>query len=168
VGLLDKVKAFAGGKGMAKVTISVIESQPAENATFAVTDSVLKGTMMIEALQPCVLLATKYEVWLYISDDPADETGSPNLVATALDPDPNTSYTNPPFEFPLEMAVGKTVEQSWLISDVDLAKVLVKNGYSEPHEAIGDKRVRLVVKCIADVKGSPFDPSAEVEIQLVA
>jgi hypothetical protein len=27
--------------------------------------------------------------------------------------------------------------------------------------------VRLVVKCIADVKGSPFDPSAEVQVRLV-
>ncbi|CAN5863710.1 hypothetical protein BH11MYX2_BH11MYX2_35710 [soil metagenome] len=166
MGLLDKVKAFAGGKGMAKVTISVIEKQPAENATFPVTDSVLKGTMVIEALQPCVLLATKYEVWLNIAEDPADETGSPNLVATSMDPDPNTSYVDPPFEYPLDMKPGQIVERSWLVMDVDLAKVLAKNGYSEPHEAIGDKRVRLVVKCIADVKGSPFDPSADVEIQL--
>ena len=27
-------------------------------------------------------------------------------------------------------------------------------------------RVALVVKCIADVKGSPFDPSAEVAVTL--
>jgi hypothetical protein len=26
--------------------------------------------------------------------------------------------------------------------------------------------VRLAVKCIADVKGSPFDPSAEVDVRL--
>jgi hypothetical protein len=64
------------------------------------------------------------------------------------------------------MKTGDVVEQPWMVMDVDLASVLAKNGFSEPGEAIGDRRVRLRVKCIADVKGSPFDPSAEIEVAL--
>ena len=168
MGFLDKVKAFTGGKNMAKVTIPVIERQPSETATFPVTDTVLKGTMVIEAQQACTLLATKYEIWLHIADDPADEQGSPNLVVSAKDPDPNTSYSDDCLQFPVEMEAGQVIEQTWLVGDVDLAKVLDKHGFSEPQQAIGDGRVRLVVKCIADVKGSPFDPSAEVKVTLVA
>ncbi len=168
MGFLDKVKAFTGGKNIAKVTIPMIEREPAETATFPVTDSVLKGTMVIEAQQDCTLLATKYEIWLYLSADPADEIGSPNLVVTARDPDPNTSYSDECLKLPCEMTAGQVITQPWLVSDVDLSKILKKNGYSEPQEAIGDRRVRLVVKCIADVKGSPFDPSAEVNVTLTA
>ena len=168
MGFLDKVKAFTGGKNMAKVTISVNEGQPADGASFPVTDSVLKGTMVIEAQQDCTLLATKYEIWLYISENPGDPQGSPNLVVTAKDPDPNTSYSDDCLKMPCDLTTGQVITQPWLVSDIDLTKVLQKNGYSEPHEAIGDGRVRLVVKCIADVKGSPFDPSAEVSIALTA
>jgi hypothetical protein len=168
MGLLDKVKAFTGGKNMAKVTIPVIERQPSEIATFPVTDTVLKGRMVIEALQPCTLLATKYEVWLHISADPADEQGSPHLVVMGKDPDANTSYSDDDLKFPAEMQAGQTIEQPFIVTEVDLAKVLDKNGFSEPQQAIGDGRVKLVVKCIADVKGSPFDPSAEVTVALVA
>jgi hypothetical protein len=168
MGLFDKAKAFMGGKGTAKVTIPVIERQPSESASFPVTDSVLKGTMMIEAQQACTLLATKYEIWLYISADPADEVGSPNLVAMEKDPDPNTSYSDDCLKMPCHLEAGQVITQPWMVSDVDLSKILAKNGFSEPTEAIGDKRVRLVVKCIADVKGSPFDPSAEVDVALTA
>lgn len=168
MGLFDKVKAFAGGKNMAKVTIPVIERQPSETATFPVTDSVLKGTMVIEAQQACTLLATKYELWLYIAKDPADQTGSPNLVVTAMDPDPHTSYSDDCLKMPCDLTPGQVITQPWMVSDVDLAKVLQRNGFSDPTEAIGDRRVRLVVKCIADVKGSPFDPSAEVNVTLTA
>lgn len=168
MGFLDKVKAFTGGKHMAKVTITVIEGQPTDGATFPVTDSVLKGTMVIEAQQDCTLLATKYEIWLYISENPGDPEGSPNLVVTAKDPDPNTSYSDECLKMPCDLTTGQVITQPWMVSDIDLSKVLQKNGYSEPQEAIGDGRVRLVVKCIADVKGSPFDPSAEVSITLTA
>lgn len=165
MGLFDKAKAFVGGKGMANVTITVIERQPAESAVFPVTDSVLKGTMVIEALKDCTLLATKYEIWLNIKAD-VGESGSPSLVATALDPDPHTSYSDDCLKLPCEMKAGQVIEQPWLVGDVDLAKILDKAGYADPRDAVGDPRVQLVVKCIADVKGSPFDPSAEVNVTL--
>ncbi len=165
MGLFDKAKAFVGGKGMATVTIPVIERQPAESATFPVKDSVLKGTMVIEAQKDCTLLATKYEVWLYIKGD-VGESGTPNLVAQAQDPDPNTSYSDDCLKLPCELKAGQTIEQPWLVGDVDLAKVLEKAGFGDPRDAIGDPCVQLVVKCIADVKGSPFDPSAEVNVTL--
>ncbi|MFY0532407.1 hypothetical protein [Nannocystis pusilla] len=77
MGFFDKAKQFLGGKNMASVAITVIERQPAETATFPVTDSVLKGTMVITAQQECTLLATKYEVWLYIKKDDIDSRTSP-------------------------------------------------------------------------------------------
>ena len=165
MGLFDKAKAFVGGKGMANVTITVIERQPAESAVFPVGDTVLKGTMVIEALKECTLLATKYEVYLNVKDDVGDG-GTPTLVASALDPDPNTSYSDDCLKLPCELTTGQTIEQTWMVGDVNLKDHLEKAGYADPRDAVGDPRVQLVVKCIADVKGSPFDPSAEVHVTL--
>jgi len=165
MGLFDKAKQFMGGKGMANVTITMIERQPVESAVFPVGDSVLKGTMVIEALKDCTLLATKYEVWLNIKSDVSDG-GSPNLVVTSMDPDPNTSYSDDCLKMPCDMTAGQVIEQPWMVMEIDLPKILEKAGYADPRDAVGDPRVELVVKCIADVKGSPFDPSAEVHVTL--
>jgi len=166
MGFFDKAKKFLGGKGMADVSITVIERQPAETATFPVTDSVLKGTMVIDTKQDCVLLATKYEIWLEIEGDDDDEGSRVDLVAFDADPDPNTSYSDGCLKMPCDLKPGQQITQSWLVCDLDLAKFLRKGGIDDPNDAVGNSRVKLKVKCIADVKGSPFDPSAEVVVAL--
>jgi len=163
MGFFDKAKKFMGGKGMADVTITVIERQPAATATFPVTDSVLKGTMVIDVKQDCTLLATKYEIWLEVE---GGETSSVDIVASDADPDPNTSYSDTCLKMPCDLTAGQQITQPWMVSDVDLAKYLAKAGISDPNAAVGNDNVKLKVKCIADVKGSPFDPSAEVQVRL--
>ena len=165
MGLFDKAKGFFGGKGMADVLITVIEGQAADGATFPVTDSVLKGTMVITAKQACTLLATKYELSLRIPN----ETGSDidHYVTSEKDPDPNTSYDDSCLKLPCDMTPGQVIEQPWMISDVDLPKALKDNGFADANAATQDPKVKLVVKCIADVKGSPFDPSAETIVRML-
>lgn len=163
MGFFDKAKKFLGGKGMADVTITVIERQPAQSATFPVTDEVLKGTMVIDVKQDCTLLATKYEIWLEVEDDESHHT---DIVAMDQDPDPNTSYSDECLKMPCDLKAGEQITQPWMVMDVDLAKYLKKAGINDPNAAVGDSRVKLKVKCIADVKGSPFDPSAEVIVGL--
>jgi len=165
MGFFDKAKAFVGGKGMADVAITVIERQPAERATFPVTDSVLKGTMVITAKQACTLLATKYELYLRIPTETDNEVDQ--YVTSAKDPDPNTSYDASCLKLPCDLTPGQVVTQPWLVSDVDLAKALQDHGYPDLDKAIANPRIKFVVKCIADVKGSPFDPCAEVVVKLV-
>ncbi len=165
MGFFDKAKQFMGGKGMADVTITVIERQPAEHATFPVRDSVLKGTMVIDAKQDCTLLATKYEVWLYIKKDDIE---SPYLVVQDHDPRSNVHYSDSCLKMPRDLKAGEQITQPWMVSDVDLPAILAKNGFPDAHKATMDARVRLVVKCIADVKGSPFDPCAEVNVKLIS
>lgn len=165
MGFFDKAKKFMGGKGMADVTITRIERQPADSATFPVTDSVLKGTMVIDVKQDCTLLATKYEIWLEVEDDESHQT---DIVASEQDPDPHTSYSDDCLKMPCDLEAGQQITQPWMVSDVDLAKYLAKSGINDPNAAVGDSRVKLKVKCIADVKGSPFDPSAEVVVGLSA
>lgn len=164
MGFFDKAKQFMGGKSMANVTITVIERQPAASATFPIGDSVLKGTMVIDVQKDCTLLATKYEVWLYIKKDDAE---SPFLAASEKDPDPNTSYSDDCLKMPCDLKAGQQITQPWMVMNLDLPGILAKNGFPNADAAAGDPRVRLEVKCIADVKGSPFDPSAEVNVRLI-
>ena len=163
MGFFDKAKQFLGGKNMASVAITVIERQPVESARFPVGDSVLKGTMVITAQQNCTLLATKYEVWLYLKGESGDTV---HLVRSEQDPDPNTSYSDNCLKMPCDLVPGQVITQPWMVSDVDIPAVLAKNGFARADEAASDPRVQLVVKCIADVKGSPFDPCAEVTVGL--
>lgn len=163
MGLFDKAKGFFGGKNMASVTIPVIERQPTENASFPVRDSVLKGTMLITANEPCTVLATKYEISLRVVEEGINID---HYVVSAKDPAPNTDYSLMPFQFPYEMKAGETLEQGFIVMDVDLPKVLAENGHADPDAATTKPNISLVVKCIADVKGSPFDPSHEVQIRL--
>jgi len=166
MGFLDKAKQFLGGKKMASVEITVIERQPAKESTFPVTDSVLKGTMVVTAQQACTLLALKHEVWLHVKNEQGVE--SPMLVVAEKYPDPNTSYTDDFVKMPAELEPGQVITHPWLVTDVDLPRLLASAGISDPTSAVGNPRVRLSVKCIADVKGSPFDPSDEVDVRLIA
>lgn len=163
MGLFDKAKKFLGGKGMADVAITVIERQPVDSATFPVADSVLKGTMVIDVKEPCTLLATKYEIWLDVENG---EQSSLDLIVSEQDPDPHTSYSDDCLKMPCELQAGQQITQPWMVMDVDLPKYLAKAGISDPNAAVGNPNVKLKVKCIADVKGSPFDPSAEVQVAL--
>ena len=82
------------------------------------------------------------------------------------DPDPNTSYSDGCLKMPCDLKAGQIITQPWMVSEVDIPGILARNGFPDANQAVGDPRVRLVVKCIADVKGSPFDPSAEVTVAL--
>jgi hypothetical protein len=64
------------------------------------------------------------------------------------------------------MTPGQTLRQPLLVSEVDLANAMSKNGITDPAGAVASGAVKMTLKCIADVKGSPFDPSSEVLVQL--
>ena len=164
MGLFAGVRRFFGGKNMAKVTITVIEDQPAESARFRVQQAEIKGVMVIEAKVDCTLLATKYEVWI---ERTSDEDPLLVLVGDGRDVEPNTSYWDDCLQLPMELKAGQTVTQPWIMRNLDLARVLVREGFGGAYTATRDPRVRMEVSCFADVKGSPLSPSASVTVTLI-
>ena len=75
----DYRRTGRGGKGL------IAHRLPKDGklvASFPIGDSVLKGTMVITVQQDCTLLATKYELWLYVKKDGVD---APNLVRAEQD-----------------------------------------------------------------------------------
>lgn len=49
------------------------------------------------------------------------------------------------------MKRGEKATQTWMVTDVDIAAKLAEHGYADPHAAVGDPSVKLVVKSYADV-----------------
>ena len=159
MGLFDAAKRFTGGKNLAAVQITTIERNDPAEAFFPLNDSVLKGKMLVTAKEGCEVLATKYE--LFVRNGKNEQS-----VAKGFDPEPNTSYSDDYPKFPVKLAAGESFDMGFIVSNVDVRRALAQAGMINSDKAIGNPDVQFIVRCIADVKGSPFDPSAEVAVRL--
>lgn len=152
MGLFDKVKKFAGGKSTANVEIvSINGSSPAE-ATIKIGESSVRGRMSVTALQDCTMLAMKYEVVLR-TQDAQGQWGNITVGSNK-----NVSKRN--------MKTGEILQQDWVINGVDIETYLRNQSYEDMSAVPTHPKVKLLVRCTADVEGSPFDPDAEVEVKI--
>ena len=151
MGFFDKVKAFAGGKGMATVEVVEVSGQAPAGVAVAISDTTLAGVMKVTADKACTLLATKAEVVLRTEKDGVWS---------------NVTVASGKVEQVRELAVGDVITAPWSIAEVDIDQYLRNQSFDDVNTAVGNPKVKLIVNCIADVKGSPFDPSAEAEVRL--
>ena len=151
MGFFDKVKKFAGGKGMANVEVLTINDKAPGEAFVAISDGTLKGTMKVTAAQDCTMLAMKYEVILR-----TETNGQWGNVIIASNKD----------DYAADMKVGDTFDHAFKVNDIDIERYLNNQSYTDMAAVVGHPKIKLLVNCIADVKGSPFDPCAEVEVKL--
>jgi len=151
MGFFDKIKKFAGGKNMATVEVTSIADAAPGHARIKISDSVIHGSMKTIAKEDCTLLATAYEVILRTKDD--EGAWGDVIIESGKDKEEQI------------LRAGDEVLTAFRIDEVDIATYL-RNQNWNPNDAVGDASVKLVINCIADVKGSPFDPSSEVEVAL--
>lgn len=151
MGLFDKIKKFAGGKNMATVEVTGISGVIPGQAQIKVSDGSIHGSMTTVAQEDCTLIATAYEIILRTKDEEGE--WSDDFVAFGKDKETR------------DLAAGEQVSTNFIVSDVEIAKHL-RNRDWNPNDAVGNDSIKLIVKCIADVKGSPFDPSGEAEVAL--
>jgi hypothetical protein len=154
MGFFDKVKKFAGGKSMATVTVISINDKAPGEAVFSVSDEGVRGSMKITANQECTMLAAKYEVILR-TQDPQGVWGNV-IIASGSTP------------ISQDMTPGQEIMHSWRVNDIDLERYLKNQNYTDLKAVVTEPKVKLFINCVADVKGSPFDPDAEVEVRLGA
>jgi hypothetical protein len=150
MGFMDKLKKFAGGKNMASVEVTAIEGMLPAEVTVGIGDRTISGSMRVTAQQDCEIIATKYEIILRTLDD--DDEWSDVIVAYTKDVESR------------EMSAGDEFDLDWAVDEVDIAQYLRHQEWDNVNDAVGDASVKIVVNCIADVKGSPFDPNAEAEV----
>ena len=164
-----EVTLGASTAGPVTIKTTVIEGASAEDASFPVTDSVLKGTVVVSARAPCVLAATKYEIRLELNTPtgPVDllvaQDQTPKLKSDRL----SVSFGGTNITFPLKMDRGDKATQTWLVSDINLPAKLAEHGFSDASAAARDPRVKLVVKCIADVESAVDAAAGRTEVRLM-
>ncbi len=164
MGFLSKAKGFFGGQSMLKVEFTRLERQDPAAARFPVTDSVLKGNIRVTAEQDCVVLKHVYRILLKITPPDSDIDSEAFVCEDAHDKTTDIMGAN--ISWPYELKAGESKEDGFLLHDVDLAATLAKYGYPDPNMAVNNPAVKLVVVAIADVKGSPFDPKAELVVTM--
>ncbi len=154
-----EVRIGPSSAGPCAIETTVIEGRPASIASFPVTDSVFKGTVVVTAKSSCMLVATRYELCLELQtpNGPVDV-----VVAKAQHPEiksneggfmnMSVSFGGTNITFPHRMARGDKATQTWMVHDVDIATKLAAHGFADPHAAVGDPNVKLVVKSYADVE----------------
>jgi len=165
-----EVKMGANAAGPCKIETTVVEGKPASIASFPVTDSVCKGTVVVTAKSGCVLTATRYELWLEMST-----ANGPVEALCAKDQDPeikqeglaglSVSFGGTNITFPHAMTQGEKATQTWSIRSVDLASVLAKNGFTNPRDAVDNPAVKFVVRTFADTEsGAVSQGRTEVKL----
>ena len=163
MGFFDKAKSFFGGHGV-KVEITRLERQDPGAVTFPIGDSVFKGNYRVSADKPATILAHVHEI--IVKKKHAD--GREESVVVGADThDASTDIIGCELKWPYEIAAGQTVDDSFLVSDIDLPKVFRRLGYNPPEDALVDGSVEVFCKITADVKGSPFDAEALAKVKVL-
>lgn len=164
MGFFDKAKSFMGGHGV-KVQLTRIERQPASDAQMPIGDTVIKGNLEVTTEKPCTVLAHKFVFLCEWKDaegmERTHELGSDAHVAS-------TDIIGGSLKWPYDLAPGTTAEDAFLISmNDDIPTQLAKLGFPDAASVVSSGKVKFKLKVIADVKGSPFDPSSEQYVRIV-
>jgi hypothetical protein len=152
MGFFDKMKKFVGGKNTATVEITAINGMTPSSAVIAISDGTVRGSMSVTAQQDCTMLAMKYDVLLRTQNAEGQwsdiSVGSHKDVAR------------------MDMVTGQVFAKDWVITGVDVETYLRNQSYDDMGAVVGHPKIKLVVRCTADVEGSPFDPNAEAEVRV--
>lgn len=158
MGFFDKVKQFAGGASTVEIEFTKIERQPPDGATLPIGDSVIKGNFRITCKKACTVLAHTAELRTRCGE----KDGQIGTLRQSDTVDEQRQVMGAPYQFPYDMQPGDTMDAGFLVSDIDLPKY-----YRSYEVAEKDPSVEVFVKVVVDVKGSPFDPSAETVVKIV-
>jgi hypothetical protein len=164
MGFFDKAKSFMGGHGV-KVQLTRIERQPASDAQMPLGDTVIKGNLEVTTEKPCTVLK---HVFVFLAEW-KDAEGMERSYELGRDAhDQSTDIIGGSLKWPYELAPGTTAEDGFLIHmNEDIPTQLGRMGFSDVPSAVSSGQVKFKLKVIADVKGSPFDPTSEQFVRIV-
>jgi hypothetical protein len=163
VGFFDKAKNFFGGHGL-RVEITRLERQDPRAVSFPIGDSVFKGNYRVIADKDCTVLSHTHE--LLVRRKHVD--GRVEDVVLGSDRhDESTDIIGGNIKWPYDLRGGASVDDSFLIMDIDIEAGLKKLGFGSAVEGATSPQVSFHLRVSADVKGSPFDPSAESQVRVL-
>jgi hypothetical protein len=154
MGFFDKVKHFVGGHGC-KVELTEVERQVPGHVQFPQTDSVIKGRYRITAERDINVVAHIHRFSMRI---PMPGGGNTTVTLSESRHDASSDIVGCPLRWPYDLKAGQSVEDSFLISDIDVSAALQRQG--------NPPGVQFLVIVEADVKGTPVDAQAECLVTL--
>lgn len=154
MGFFDKVKHFVGGHGC-KVELTEVERQQPGNVHLPRTDSVVKGRYRVTAEKDITVLAHIHRFAMRI---PMQGGGFTTVTLSEDRHDASTDIIGCPIKWPYELKAGQSVDDSFLVSDIDIPAAIQRQG--NPAGA------KFLVIVEADVKGTPVDANAECEVHV--
>ncbi len=160
MGLLDKMKNLVGGHGV-KVAITAIERQPAASASLPLHDSILKGRIQISGEKEAVILKHVFELKAIY-----DTEGSYREVRLA-DSVNEGQIIGVPYTWPYTLRPGQIAEDSFSVGPFEIPAAMQELQLT-PEDAASNPKVRIELKAIADVKGTPVDASAKQAVRIIA
>ena len=163
MGFFDKAKNFLSGYGL-KVEFTRLEKQDPQYVTFPVTDSVFKGNYKVTAEKDCIVLKHIHKLLLQRTNS----NGETNELELSTDiHDETTDIIGADIKWPYPLKGNESKDDGFVLLNVDIPSAITELGYPNIAQAIDDPNLKLICKVVADVKGSPFDPTAETVIKMV-
>lgn len=146
-----------GGHGVTVRHVAIEGGEPAA-ASLALSDGGVRGRFAVVADKPCTILArhTEMVLELQLTDGRAEQI----VLGRQLVPEPEVEHTGS-IQYPYDLAAGfEVVDDFDVVFDGSIEALLAQRRL-----AVGGD-VRLFLRTLVDVKGSPFDPEAVDELPL--
>ena len=165
MGIFDKVKGFLNVGGVT-VKITKVENP------FTAGDTAMSGDFRLTSDSDRTVLSTSARFYKKITTK--DKDGK-NVVNNVTLGSCSTKDYLANDEYPFEIAKGETKDLSFLMINVDCPPSLAAAGgvtgaigkMAAFASSFSGERIEFYVEVSADVKGTPFDPSDTVQIQIV-
>ncbi len=153
MGLFGKMKNFFGGHGVTAAFKKIERQDPAADVTFCVTDSCIKANFDVVATSDATLLSTRLR---FICEKEFSD-GKKKRMVLCEEAHMEGTFADA-VSFPHSMKAGETVQESWVVTGLDIPKKLEVMGYNDLRKAVRASELSFYLEGVADIEGSPFDP----------
>ncbi len=157
MGFFDKVKTFAGGASMQSIEFVEVERQDPRGVSVPGGDTGVKGKFRVTCNKACTVLGHIDQLRTRCQA----KDGEIGTVQVSDESNASNEVTGRDWQFPLDMKPGDAVDMWFMLYGDELGSYYAKYGVP-----VGDPSVEFFIKVTVDVKGSPFDPEAELTFKV--
>lgn len=143
---------------MLSIEFVEVERQDPGTVSVPAGDTGVKGKFRVTCNKACTVLGHVDELRTRCRE----KDGEIGTVRVSEESDASNEVHGREWQFPLDMKPGDAVDMWFMLYGDELGSYYGKYGVPA-----GDPSVEFFVKVVVDVKGSPFDPEAELPIEVI-
>jgi hypothetical protein len=155
--IIDKARSFMGGHGVTVRHVAIEGAEPTA-ASLALADGGVRGRFAVVSDKPCTILSRHTEMVLELQH--ADGHPEQIVLGRQSAPEPDVELTGS-VRYPYDLAAGfEVVDDFDVVFDGSIEALLAQR------RLVVGRDIRLFLRTLVDVKGSPFSPEAVDELPL--